>query len=102
MGLRHHHAQGNCGISGLEWLWVQELVARSLAIKKVGTDERAADVGTKCIEDGKKLTHLLGLGCVRVKRGLELAAVSVVKVALQGCASIVHVQGTVTGSRQPL
>ena len=75
------------------------MTARSLAIKKVGTDDCGRG---KYIEDGKKLTHLLGLGGARVKRGLELAAVSSGTVALQGCASIVNAQRTVTGSRQPL
>ena len=33
-----------------------------------------------------------------MKRGLELTAFSVATVVLQGCASIVNVEGTVTGS----
>ena len=42
-----------------------------------------------------RLTHLLGMGGVRMKTGFGL---SVATVALQGCAGIVHVEGTVTGS----
>ena len=71
--------------------------ARKIVIMKVGTDDNPADVGTNYIVDGKNLTHLLGLGGVRMKRSLELAS-SVATVVLQGCAGIVHVEGTVTGS----
>ena len=49
------------------------------------------------IEDGKKLVHLLSLGGVRMKRSLELTALSVATVVLQGFANIVHVESTVTG-----
>ena len=80
-------------------LWIQELVqARNLLLKKVGTDDNPADIGTKYIEDGKKLVHLLGLGGLRMKRGLELTALRVATVVLQVCSSAVHVEGTVTGS----
>ena len=50
---------------------VQVLVqARKLVVTKVGTDGDPTDVGTKFIEDGKKLLHLLGLGGVRMKKSL--------------------------------
>ena len=44
--------------------------ARNLVIKKAGTDDNFADVGTKYIEDGKNV-HLLSLSGLRMKRGLE-------------------------------
>ena len=84
---------------GVKELWIQELVqARKLVIKKVGTDDNPADVGTKYIDVGKKLVHLFNLSGLRMKRSLELTALIVATVALQGCASIVHVEGAVTGS----
>ena len=67
-------------------------------IKKVGTDDNPADVGSKYIDVGKKLVHLLNLSGLRMKRSLELTVLIVATVALQGCASIVHVEGTVAGS----
>ena len=41
--------------------------ARKLVIKKAGTDDNFADVGTKYIEDGKNV-HLLRLSGLRMKR----------------------------------
>ena len=67
-------------------------------IDKVGTDDNPAEAKTKYIADGKKLTHMSRLGGVEMNRGLELVTLSVAAVALQGCASIVQVEGTVTGS----
>ena len=84
---------------GVKELWIQELVqARKLVIKKVGTDDNPADVGTKYIDVGKKLVHLLYSSGLRMQRSLELTALIVATVALQCCASIVHVEGTVAGS----
>ena len=68
-------------------------------VNKVGTGDTPADVGTKYIEDGKKLTHLLGVNGVRMNRSVELVTLSAALVVLQGCASVVHVEGTVIGSR---
>ena len=83
---------------GVKEFWVQERVqARKLVSQKVGTDDSVV-VGTTYSDDGMKFTHLLGLGGVTMKRGVELVTLSVATVALQGCASIVHVGGTVTGS----
>ena len=69
--------------------WVQ---ARKLAVKRI------EDVGEKCVEDGKKLSHLMGLCGERLTRELELAALSVATVHLHGCAGVVHAEGEVTGS----
>ena len=55
-------------------------------------------MGTKYSDDGMKHTHLLSLGGSRLKRSLELAVLGVKTVGLHGCASIVHVEGTVTRS----
>ena len=75
---------------------MQELVlARKLVIKIIGTNDNPTDVETKYIENGKKLTHLLG--AVRMKMGVGLSSWSVATVVLQGCATIVHVEGTMTG-----
>ena len=74
------------------------MLTRKLVIKKVGTNDNLAHVGRKYIVDSKKLVHLMSLGGLRMKRGWELTALSVATVVLQGCASIVLVEGTVTGS----
>ena len=42
--------------------------------------------------------YLWSLSGVRMKICLELTALNVATVVLQGCASIVHVEGAVTGS----
>ena len=88
--------RANCGISESKSPGFMQ--ARKLVVKKVGTDDNFAYVGTKYNEDGKKLVHLLSLSGLRMKMGLGLTALNVATVALQGCASIVHVEGTVTAS----
>ena len=66
---------------GVKELLVQEVVqARKVVIRMVGTDDNLAEVGTKYIEDVKKLTRLLGLGGVRMKRSLKLGTSSVAPV----------------------
>ena len=89
MTIRRRQTEGSWSPRGLQ--------ASKRVIKKVGTDGNPADVGTKYIEDGMKLVQLLSLSGLRVKRGLELTALSVATVVLQGCASIVHAEGTVIG-----
>ena len=92
-------SRSSAGHLGVKELSIHELLqARKFVIKKVGTDDNPADFGTKCTEDGKKFVHLLGLSGLRMKRGLELTTFSVATVVWQGCASIVNVEGTVTGS----
>ena len=72
--------------------------APNLVIKKVGTDDNLADVGTEHIDDGQKLVHLLNSCGMRMKRTLEQTASSVATVVLHGFAVIVHVEVKVTGS----
>ena len=77
-GISSRSVAGKLSHPGVKELRIQELVqARKLLIKKVGTDDNPADVGTKYVEDGKKLVHLLSLRRMRMKRGLELTALSV-------------------------
>ena len=66
--------------------------AGRLAVMHVGTDDDPSDVVTKYIGDG------LGLDAVRMKRSLDFASLSAASVVLQGCAGIVRVEGTATGS----
>ena len=86
IGISSRSSAGKLRHPRVKELWIQELVrARKLVIKKVGTDDNFADVGTKYIEDGKNV-YLLSLSGLRMKR------------AWSGCGSIVHVEGAVTGS----
>ena len=97
IGIASRSGAGKLRHLGVKELWVSGACASSKACDQEGsTDDKRAEVGTKYIADGKKLTHLLGLCGVRMTRGLELVTLSVAMVALQGCASIAHVEGTVT------
>ena len=88
---------GKLRLSGVKELCIQELVpARKLVIEKVGTGDNPADVGTKQVDDSKKLVPL-DLGGLRLKRSLVQTALSVRTVVLQGCASVAHVEDPVTG-----
>ena len=71
-GISSRSSAGKLRHPRVKELWIQELVrAQKLVIKKVGPDDIFADVGTKYIEDGKKV-HLLSLSGVRMKRSVEL------------------------------
>ena len=58
IGITSRSGAGKLRHLGVKELWIQELVqVRKLVIKKGGTDDNLAEVGTKYIADGKKLTH---------------------------------------------
>ena len=75
-GISSRSGAGKLRRLGVKELWIQELVqARKLLTKRVGTDDILADVGTKYIDDGKKLVHLCfedeeGLGAEGLERGV--------------------------------
>ena len=79
-------------------LWVQELVqARKLVIKKISTDDNPGDVGATCIRGWQEAHAPVGVGRREEEGELRASVLSVAAVVLQGCASLVHVEGTVTG-----
>ena len=76
IGISSRSGAGKLKHLGVKEFRIQELVqARKLVIKKVGGDN-LADVGTKYNEDGKKLVHLSSLSVLRMKKGLEMKALS--------------------------
>ena len=71
-------------------LWIQELVQAQKLVSDQETRNADRDVRTTYI------VHMFSLSGVRVKSCLELTASGLATVVLQGCASIVHVEGTAT------
>ena len=76
-GICHRPGVGRVKHLALKELWVQDRVDKGEpAVKKVGvgTEENWGDLGTKALVDGWRITQLIGMMPMPMKRGLVVAS----------------------------